>query len=349
MGVYIFDTDVLTRALEADAARPTAHDFGKDIIPALIHEVPVFAHRFNDENKKASKYWRDIGTLDAYFEANMDLCHVNPEFNLYDPEWPLRTYQPQAPPAKFVFADAGRRCGEALDSVISPGCIISGSRVSGSVLCPNVRVHSFCQIEQCILMPGVRVGRHARIRRAIIDRDVIIPRGAYIGYDAEEDRRRHTVTESGVVVVTTGDEPLIGPLDDEALRARSGGGPQGRRGTRELRGIGSLKLSLKLCVCSLKPGEVTREDRTNSRRARFWIRAGIRRSKSTSRSRAAPSAARRCLRAPPPASGRRWNCGTAIRRATSAKACGRRSPTSTARSPPRSSAARSRNAVWTRR
>jgi len=229
MGVYIFDTDVLTRALEADAVRPTAHDFGKDIIPALIHEVPVFAHRFNDENKKASKYWRDIGTLDAYFEANMDLCHVNPEFNLYDPEWPLRTYQPQAPPAKFVFADAGRRCGEALDSVISPGCIISGSRVSGSVLCPNVRVHSFCQIEQCIMMPGVRVGRHARIRRAIIDRDVIVPRGAHIGFDAAQDRQRHTVTESGVVVVTTGDEPLIGPIDEEALELeaeadRKGGG-----------------------------------------------------------------------------------------------------------------------------
>jgi glucose-1-phosphate adenylyltransferase len=229
MGVYIFDTNVLTRALETDASQPTTHDFGKDIIPALIHEAPVFAHRFNDENKKASKYWRDIGTLDAYFEANMDLCHVNPEFNLYDPEWPLRTYQPQAPPAKFVFADAGRRCGEALDSVISPGCIVSGSRVSGSVLCPNVRVHSFCEIDQCILMPGVRVGRHAKIRRAIIDRDVIVPRGANIGYNTEEDRHRHTVTESGVVVVTTGEDPLIGPLDEEALQLeaeadRKGGG-----------------------------------------------------------------------------------------------------------------------------
>ncbi len=175
MGVYVFDTDVLVKALEADANQPTAHDFGKDIIPALIHTEPVYAHRFYDENKKASKYWRDIGTLDAYFDANMDLCHVNPEFNLYDPEWPLRTYQPQAPPAKFVFAEAGQRCGQALDSVISPGCIVSGSSIWGSVLCPNVRVHSFCQIEQCILMPGVRVGRHARIRRAIIDRDVLIP------------------------------------------------------------------------------------------------------------------------------------------------------------------------------
>jgi glucose-1-phosphate adenylyltransferase len=229
MGVYIFDTDVLVHALEADAVQPTTHDFGKDIIPSLIHQVPIYAYRFYDENKKASKYWRDIGTLDAYFEANMDLCQVNPEFNLYDPEWPLRTYQPQAPPAKFVFAEAGQRCGQALDSVISPGCIVSGSSIYGSVLCPNVRVHSFCHIEQCILMPGVRVGRHARIRRAIIDRDVLIPRGALIGYNADEDRRRHTVTESGIVVVTTNDEPLIGPLGDEALRFevdadRKGGG-----------------------------------------------------------------------------------------------------------------------------
>jgi glucose-1-phosphate adenylyltransferase len=218
MGVYLFNTDVLVKALEGDASKRTNHDFGKDIIPALIHQEPVYAYSFYDENKKASKYWRDIGTLDAYFEANMDLCHVNPEFNLYDPEWPLRTNQPQAPPAKFVFAEAGHRCGQALDSIISPGCIISGSTVLGSVLCPNVRVHSFCQIEQCIMMPGVRVGRHAKIRRAIIDRDVLIPRGALIGYDAEEDRRRHTVTDSGIVVVTTNDEPLIGPLDEEALR-----------------------------------------------------------------------------------------------------------------------------------
>jgi len=183
MGVYIFNTDILVQALEADAIQATAHDFGKDIIPALIQKAPVYVHRFSDENKKASKYWRDIGTLDAYFEANMDLCHVNPEFNLYDPEWPLRTYQPQAPPAKFVFAEAGKRCGQALDSVISPGCIVSGATVLGSVLCPNVRVHSFSHIEQCIVMPGVRIGRHARIRRAIIDRDVLIPRGARIGYD----------------------------------------------------------------------------------------------------------------------------------------------------------------------
>ena len=217
MGIYIFDTDVLLKALEADAVKPSSHDFGKDIIPALITELPTFAYRFYDENKKASKYWRDIGTLDAFFDANMDLCGVDPEFNLYDPEWPMRTYQPQAPPAKFVFAEKSRR-GEALDSVISPGCIISGSRVEGSVLCPNVRVHSYGVIEQSMLMPGVRVGRHARIRRAIIDRDVLIPRGAVIGFNSEEDRKRHTVTDLGVVVVTEDDDPLVEPISKEALR-----------------------------------------------------------------------------------------------------------------------------------
>jgi glucose-1-phosphate adenylyltransferase len=221
MGVYIFNTEVLVKALEADAIEPTAHDFGKDIIPTLIHQVPVYAHRFYDENKKASKYWRDIGTLDAYYDANMDLCQVSPEFNLYDPEWPLRTYQTQAPPAKFVFAEEGSRCGRALDSIVSPGCIVSGSSIYGSVLCPNVRVHSFCEIDQCILMPGVRVGRHARLRRAIIDRDVLVPRGALIGYNVDEDRKRHTVTDSGIVVVTTKDEPFIGPLSEHALQAEA--------------------------------------------------------------------------------------------------------------------------------
>ena len=218
MGIYIFDMRVLVPALEEDAKNPTSHDFGKDILPKLISEVPVYAYRFTDENKKAAKYWRDIGTLDAYYEANMDLCHVNPEFNLYDPEWPIRTHQVQAPPAKFVFADAGRRVGEALDSLISAGCIISGSTVRGSVLCPNVRVHSFCLVEESILMPGVRVGRHARVRRAIVDRDVVIPRGAQIGFNEEEDRRRHTVTDRGIVIVTKSDEPFIGSIGDDALR-----------------------------------------------------------------------------------------------------------------------------------
>jgi glucose-1-phosphate adenylyltransferase len=218
MGIYVFNSEVLVRALEADAADPASgHDFGKNIIPALIGEGKTFAYAFYDENKKAAKYWRDVGTLDAYYEAQMDLCHVNPEFNMYDPEWPLRTYMPQAPPAKFVFAEDWRR-GEAQDSLISQGCIVSGSRIHGSILCPNVRVHSFCSIEQAILMPGVKVGRHARIRKAIIDRDVDIPRGAMIGFNAEEDRRRHTVSEGGVVVVALGEEPYVAPITEEALR-----------------------------------------------------------------------------------------------------------------------------------
>ena len=227
MGIYVFDSDVLIKALEEDAAKPDSHhDFGKDIIPALIGRGRTYAYPFYDENKKAAKYWRDIGTIDAYYEAQMDLCKVNPEFNLYDPEWPLRTYMPQAPPAKFVFAEDWRR-GEAQDSLISQGCIVSGSRIHGSILCPNVRVHSFCTIEDSILMPGVRVGRHARIRKAIIDRDVDVPRGALIGFNAEEDRRRHTVSEDGVVVVAPGDEPYATAISEAALRLE---GEADRRG-----------------------------------------------------------------------------------------------------------------------
>jgi len=229
MGIYVFDSEVLIRALQEDAAKPDSHhDFGKNIIPALIGQGRTYAFPFYDENKKSAKYWRDIGTLDAYYEAQMDLCHVNPEFNLYDPEWPLRTYMPQAPPAKFVFAEDWRR-GEAQDSLISQGCIVSGSRIFGSILCPNVRVHSFCHIEQSILMPGVRVGRHARVRKAIIDRDVDIPRGALIGFNAEEDRRRHVVSEGGVVVVAPGDEPFVSdvPVDQLQLEAEAD-----RRGER---------------------------------------------------------------------------------------------------------------------
>ena len=222
MGVYVFNMDVLATSLEQDAANPASHhDFGKNIIPALIPTGQVYAYAFYDENKKGAKYWRDIGTLDAYYEANMDLCGVNPEFNLYDPEWPMRTHQPQAPPAKFVFADAGRT-GTALDSVISPGCIVSGSRVKGSILCPNVRVHSFTTVDNSILMPGVQVGRHARIRNAIIDRDVLIPRGAVIGYDEASDRARHTVTDRGIVVVTVDEEPRVEPIGAEALALEAG-------------------------------------------------------------------------------------------------------------------------------
>jgi glucose-1-phosphate adenylyltransferase len=229
MGIYVFDSDALIRALEEDAARPDSqHDFGKNIIPALIGQGRTYAYAFYDENKKTAKYWRDVGTIDAYYEAQMDLCHVNPEFNMYDPEWPLRTYMPQAPPAKFVFAEDWRR-GEAQDSLISHGCIVSGSRIHGSILCPNVRVHSFCHIEQSILMPGVRVGRHAKIRKAIVDRDVDIPRGAMIGFNPEEDRRRHTVSEGGVVVVAPGDEPFVADIAVDALQLEA----QADRGGKE--------------------------------------------------------------------------------------------------------------------
>jgi len=211
MGVYIFDTDLLVRELVKDAEEPTSHDFGKDIIPKLVAAgAPVYAHLFWDENKKESKYWRDVGTLDAYYEASMDLVQVDPVFNLYDPDWPMRTYQPQLPPAKFVFDQDGRR-GSATESIVSAGCIVSGSHVQRSILAPNVRVHSYGDIQDSILMPNAVVHRSARIRRAIIDRDVEIPRGAVIGYDPAEDRRRHTVSEGGVVVVTPGEECFIDP------------------------------------------------------------------------------------------------------------------------------------------
>ena len=229
MGIYVFDSDVLIKALEQDAALPhSQHDFGKNIIPALIGRGRTYAYAFYDENKKSAKYWRDVGTIDAYYEAQMDLCHVNPEFNLYDPEWPLRTYMPQAPPAKFVFGDDRRR-GHAQDSLISQGCIVSGSRIFGSILCPNVRVHSFCEIEQSILMPGVRVGRHARLRKVIVDRDVDIPRGATIGFNLEEDRRRHTVSEGGVVVVAPGDEPFVADVAIDQLQIEAEADRRGER------------------------------------------------------------------------------------------------------------------------
>jgi len=211
MGIYIFDTELLVRELHRDAEHDTGHDFGGDVLPHLVSAGErVYAYLFWDENRKAAQYWRDVGTLDAYYEASMDLVQVDPVFNLYDPDWPLRTYMPQFPPAKFVFSDDDRR-GTALDSVVSMGCIVSGSEVRRSILSPGVRVHSYCTIEDSILMPNATVQRHARIRRAIVDRDVVIPRGAVIGHDADEDRRRHSVSEGGVVVVTPGEECYIDP------------------------------------------------------------------------------------------------------------------------------------------
>jgi glucose-1-phosphate adenylyltransferase len=211
MGVYVFDFDTLVAALMRDAEEPSSHDFGKDIIPELVTAGErVYAYLFWDENKKASQYWRDVGTIDAYYEASLDLIQVDPVFNLYDPDWPLRTYQPQFPPAKFVFDEEGRR-GTAAQSLVSMGCIVSGSHVVRSILSPGARVHSFCDVQDSILMQDVTVQRHARIRRAIIDRDVEIPRGGLIGYDPAEDRRRHTVSDGGVVVVTPGEECLVDP------------------------------------------------------------------------------------------------------------------------------------------
>ena len=211
MGVYIFDFEGLVRALLKDAEDVSTHDFGKDIIPKLVAGgEKVYAHLFWDENKKASKYWRDVGTLDAYYDSSMDLVSVDPVFNLYDPDWPLRTYQPQYPPAKFVFDEDGRR-GSAIQSLVSMGCIVSGSQVTRSILSPGTRVHSFCEIEDSILMPDSTIHRYARIRRAIVDRNVEIPRGAVIGYDPLEDRRRHTVSEGGVVVVTPGEDCYVDP------------------------------------------------------------------------------------------------------------------------------------------
>jgi glucose-1-phosphate adenylyltransferase len=211
MGVYIFDTEVLVAALQRDAETSSTHDFGRDVIPRLVTGGErVFAYLFWDENKKEAQYWRDVGTIDAYYEASMDLIQVDPVFNLYDPDWPLRTYQPQLPPAKFVFNEDGRR-GIASQCVVSMGCIVSGSEVRRSVLCPDVRVHSYCQIEDTILLPGAVVNRHCRLRRAIIDRRVELPRGAIVGHDTTEDRRRHTISPGGIVVVTPGEECLIDP------------------------------------------------------------------------------------------------------------------------------------------
>jgi glucose-1-phosphate adenylyltransferase len=206
MGIYLFRTSCLHEHLLADAERDTSHDFGKDIIPGMIGTRRVFAYNFRDENRKAVKYWRDVGTLDAYWEANMDLVSVDPLFNLYDQNWPIRTYQGQFPPAKFVFAEEekGGRMGIAVDSIVSSGCIISGGRVQNTVLSSNVRVNDHAEVYQSVVMENVVIGDHCRIRRAIIDKDVTIPPKTEIGYDLESDRKRFTVTESGLVVISKG-------------------------------------------------------------------------------------------------------------------------------------------------
>ena len=206
MGIYLFRSDVIREHLVEDAKRETSHDFGKNIIPRMIQNSRVFAFKFHDENKKAVKYWRDIGTLDAYWEANMDLVAVDPLFNMYDQMWPIRTYQGQFPPAKFVFADdyEGGRMGIALDSIVCGGCIVSGARVQNSVLSPNVLVQDHAEVRESVVMENVVIGEHSRIRRAIIDKDVNIPPKTEIGYDPDADRSRFTVTDSGLVAISKG-------------------------------------------------------------------------------------------------------------------------------------------------
>ena len=207
MGVYVFETEMLKRVVTADAEREgSSHDFGKDIIPRLVSSGhKVYAYHFLDENKEGThkeiQYWRDIGTIEAYWEANMDLVEVDPLFNLYDKAWPLHTGIPTQPPAKFVFAQEGRRFGVAIDSVVSPGCIVSGGMVKRSVLSPGVRVNSYSHVEESILMDSVSIGRYAHVRRAIIEKRVRIPEHAVIGYDSNEDAKRFRVTPSGLVVV----------------------------------------------------------------------------------------------------------------------------------------------------
>jgi len=202
MGIYIFNTDVLIPVLLKDAEdAESSHDFGKDILPKMVDDYRVYSFDFVDENKKEAQYWRDVGTLEANYEANMDIVSVSPVFNRYDDAWPIRTHQRQYPPAKFVFAEAGRT-GTALDSIVSMGCIVSGSMVKNSVLSPDVRVNSYSEIDASILFSHVNIGRHCRIRKAIIDRDVHIPEGTTIGYDPEADLQRYFVTDSGITVVT---------------------------------------------------------------------------------------------------------------------------------------------------
>jgi glucose-1-phosphate adenylyltransferase len=220
MGIYLFNTQKIVEHLHSDALRDTSHDFGKNIIPEMMRSARVFAYNFIDENRKAAKYWRDVGTLDAYWEANMDLVSVDPLLNLYDHDWPIRTHQSQNPPAKFVFAQEkkGGRLGVALDSIVAHGCIISGGRVQNSVLSPNVRINSYAEVHDAVLMENVDIGRHCKIRRAIIDKDVLIPPGTEIGYDLDQDRKRFHVTPTDIVVIGKGacveehDGPV--PIDD---------------------------------------------------------------------------------------------------------------------------------------
>ncbi len=203
MGVYLFNTRILLDALREDAGdHYSSHDFGKDILPKMIRRYHVTAYDFQDLNAKRVRYWRDVGTLDAYYEANLDLVAVTPEFNLYDLSWPIRTNPPMYPPAKFVFAQEGNRMGVAVDSIVSPGVIISGGRVQRSVLSPGVRVNSYSSVEESILLNGAEIGRHCHLRRTIVCPGVRLEEGTRAGFDAELDRAQgYAVTESGITVI----------------------------------------------------------------------------------------------------------------------------------------------------
>jgi glucose-1-phosphate adenylyltransferase len=205
MGIYVFNASFLFEQLIHDHdERSSSHDFGHDLIPYLVPRHRVFAHRFIDScvNMAAGvPYWRDVGTIDAYWEANLDLTHVTPDLNLYDDEWPIWTHQEQLPPAKFVFDDDDRR-GQALDSMVSGGCIISGATVRRSLLFSNVQVRSYSSIEDSVVLPNVDIGRNVRLRRVVVDKHCVIPPGLMVGFDPEEDRKRFYVTECGITLIT---------------------------------------------------------------------------------------------------------------------------------------------------
>jgi glucose-1-phosphate adenylyltransferase len=202
MGIYVFNAEFLYEQLRIDSNLPnSSHDFGKDIIPSLIQKHRVFAYRFRDVQKGEQPYWRDVGTVDAFWEANMELVSVSPELNLYDEEWPIWTYQEQLPPAKFVFDDDDRR-GMAVDSMVSGGCLISGAKIKRSLLFSNVKLNSYSLLKEAVVLPDVNIGRHCRIKKVVIDKGVHIPPKTEIGYNREEDAKRFYVSESGVVLVT---------------------------------------------------------------------------------------------------------------------------------------------------
>ncbi len=206
MGNYLFDPEILRASLIDDSTHPDSqHDFGHDLLPKLIERVPVYAYNFmtnriRGDSEVNLSYWRDVGTLDAYYEANMDLRDARPHLNLYNPSWPLRTAYYDQPPAKFVF-DEDRRRGTALHSVVSEGCIVSGGTVRNCVLGRSVFIHSYSSVEDSVIMDYAEIGRNARVRRAIIDKNVYVPDGEEIGYDLERDRRRFFVSDSGLVVI----------------------------------------------------------------------------------------------------------------------------------------------------